>query len=126
MVAMNKLLDQRSIVARYVAVWNEPDAANRRASIESLWHPNGAHLSATKEAHGYAQLEQRIATTYQRWVVEEGCSFHSLGDVKHHHDALTFRWEMRSKSGKTESIGRDVILLDASGLFRCIYQFIEE
>ena len=126
MVAMNELLDPKTIVTRYVSVWIEPDAAARRARIEEIWTTDGAHLSATKEARGFDQLENRITNTYNEWVVNEKCSFRPLGDEHMHHDAITFRWEMLSHTGEVESIGRDVVLIDETGRIRCVYQFIEQ
>ena len=115
----------QDLVERYVALWNEPEAARRRAAIEALWAPNGAHFSPTLEAHGYDELEARVLRSHQRWVVDEGFVFRSTGDVLAHHDAVTFTWEMLPRDGgEAESIGRDFFVLDADGRVRAIYQFV--
>ena len=126
MVAMNTQINPKTLIDRYVAVWHEPEAARRRAAIESIWSPDGEHLSASKEARGYDQLEQRIADTYQRWVVEERCSFRALDEPIAHHDAIRFRWEMVSHDGQTESIGLDLFILNDDGSVARVYQFIEQ
>jgi len=113
------------LVERYVAIWHEPDAERRRAAVEVIWTPDGAHYSPTLEAHGYDELAARVQRSYQRWVADEGFVFRSAGDAAGHHDTLTFAWEMLPHDGgQIESVGRDFFLLAPDGRARAIYQFI--
>jgi hypothetical protein len=115
----------QDLVERYVAVWHEPDASKRRATIEALWAPDGAHYSPTLEANGYEELTARVLRSYQRWVVDEGMIFRALDDVREHHGALTFTWEMLPRDGgEIESVGRDVFLLAPDGRLQTVYQFV--
>lgn len=115
----------QDLVERYVALWNEPDAAKRRAAIEALWTPDGSHYSPTLEAHGYDELEARVLRSHQRWVVDQDFYFRSTGDVHTHHGVMTFTWEMLPRDGSSvESVGQDFFLLAPEGRARAIYQFI--
>jgi len=77
--------DAQDLTRRYVAVWNEPDAALRRKAIQELWTEDGAHIlqppaevrqaaaglgfaSAALEARGHDELEIRVTRAYQDFV----------------------------------------------------------
>ena len=77
-----------ALVDRYVAVWNEPDAALRRESIAALWAEDGAHFTLSLEARGYQALEARVAGAYEKWVKTEGFVFKSSGNA----DGAGRRW----------------------------------
>ena len=80
------------LAERYLALWNEPEADQRRRLIAELWTENGRHLlqppqeirtlaaqpgiglTAILEARGYEQIEARVASAYERWVGREGLS----------------------------------------------------
>jgi hypothetical protein len=115
----------QDLVERYVAVWHERDAARRRAAVEALWTPDGAHFSPTLEAHGYDELAARVLRSHQRWVLEQGYAFRSAGDIHAHHSVVAFTWEMFSPAGgSVESVGQDFLLLAPDGRARAVYQFV--
>jgi hypothetical protein len=115
----------QDLVDRYVALWNEPDPERRRAAIEALWAPDGSHVSPSLEAHGYDELAARVERSHQRWVVDEGYVFRAVPNALHHHDTVTFSWEMLPRQGgEVISEGRDFFLVDPSGRLRSVYQFI--
>jgi hypothetical protein len=120
------MFEPQQIVDRYIAIWHEPDAARRRVAVAELWRPDGACLSASIEAHGYDELEARVARAYQRWVADEECIFRPRTEVVSHHDALAFSWEMVPRAGgEAISIGRDFFVVDDDGRVRVVYQFVE-
>jgi len=53
------------LARRYVHIWNEADPAARRAQVAALWIENGTHYVRTREVHGHADLEVRVATSHQ-------------------------------------------------------------
>ena len=77
---------------RYLALWNEPDADQRRRMIGELWTQSGSQilqppmemreiaaspglgLAATLEARGHAELEARATASYEHWVPPKGSS----------------------------------------------------
>jgi hypothetical protein len=133
-------VDAERLVQRYVAVWNEPDPAARRKSIEQLWTEDGAHVlhppveirdaaaalgfvHPTLEARGYDELEARVTRAYDEFVAPGEYAFQATGQAVRLHDVVTFRWEMVPVGGG-EAVGGgvDVFVLD-DGRVRTDYQF---
>src|SRR5262249_3729613 len=79
---------------RYVAIWHEPDAEQRRRSVAQLWAEDGVQFTAWGEMRGHQALEKRIEAAYQEFVKTRGLLWRRAGDVHGHHDALKFTWEM--------------------------------
>ena len=113
-----------AFAARYVLLWNEPDAAARRRQIEALWIPDGANLTRTLEARGYDALEARVRASWEKWVRDAGCLFR-LRQAAAHHDAVRVQWEMVRPGGEVASVGNELLLLAADGRIRADYQFVD-
>jgi SnoaL-like domain len=120
-----RVADYSSLAERYVALWNEADAEQRKRAIAELWEENGGHVAPSVAVRGYEELEARVQRSHQRWVVEERCRFRSRGDATGHHDVMRFTWEMTGPDGSVESVGTDIFVLNDAGKIRCVYQFIE-
>jgi hypothetical protein len=118
--------DINQFVERYVNMWNEPDAEQRRATIRELWQEDASHLARTIEAVGHAGIETRVANAYQKWVKEKGNVFRLRDGVDGHHGTIKLRWEMLpAAGGEVISIGFDFLVLGEDGRIRAGYQFIE-
>ncbi len=62
-------------VARYVAVWNEPDPEARRAAVHALWAADGAQYLEETQFEGHRAIEVRIAEAHDEFVAgEASCS----------------------------------------------------
>lgn len=120
------MIDPNDLARRYVAVWNEPDAGVRREMISALFAPEAAHYTPSMEVHGHAELEERIATSYDKWVAPGGYVFRSVANADGHHDTVRFNWEMvRTATGEVDSVGFDFLTLGEDGRIRTDHQFIE-
>ena len=118
--------DIQAFVRDYIAVWNEPDAEQRRQIIRSLWQEDAHHLARTIEAVGHAGIEKRVTDAYDKWVREKGNVFRLRDGVDGHHDTIKLRWEMLpAQGGEVISIGFDFLVLGGDGRIRTGYQFIE-
>jgi hypothetical protein len=110
---------------RYAAVWNETDPERRRRAIAELWTPNGRHYVNTREACGYAALEQRITGSYEKNVRDGGRRFRAAQDARALRDAVTFHWEMLpADSDEVIATGLEFLILDREGHILVDYQFI--
>ena len=110
---------------RYAAVWNETDPERRRRAIAELWTPNGRHYVNTREARGYAALEQRITGSYEKNVRDGGRRFRAAQDARVLRDAVTFHWEMLpADSDEVIATGLEFLILDCEGRILVDYQFI--
>jgi hypothetical protein len=114
------------LTARYVAVWNEPDAATRDAGVAALWSADARACTSANEYVGVDAITGRVATAYEKFVAGQGYVFRSLGPAETHHDGVRIRWEMApSAGGDAVSGGAQFLLLDADGRIRLDYQFID-
>jgi len=110
---------------RYVAVWNEPDPARRRAAIAQLWVPEGEHFVRTQQVKGYEALEQRINGSHEKNVRDGGFRFASAGDAQRLHDAVMFHWHMvPAEGGPIAALGLEFLVLAADERIAADYQFI--
>jgi hypothetical protein len=117
--------DAQQLADRYAAVWNEADPVVRRAEIEQLWRPDGEHFVTTKEARGYAALEERVTGAYDKNVRLAGHSFRAVRNAQKLRDVVTFNWEMiEPATRKVLAIGLEFLRIDADGRIVSDHQFI--
>ena len=130
------------LAAKYMALWNEPDADRRRRLIAELWTEDGRHilqppqeireiaaqpgigLTAILEARGYEQIEARAASAYDQWVGSEGLSFRGRDDAERLGDVVKFHWEAVASDGGLFAVGLDFLILAADGRIERDYTFI--
>jgi hypothetical protein len=109
---------------RYVALWNEPDAAVRRRRIEALWTPAGATTNRLLDARGWDAIDARVTTAYESWVRDKDHAFRRRGEPLAHHGVVRLEWEMGPRAGGPPvSRGTNVLLLAADGRIVSDYQF---
>jgi hypothetical protein len=127
---------------RYIALWNEPDPDRRREMIAGLWTEDGSQIlqppeeirevaarpgigmTAILEARGYAEIEARAATAYEKWVGSEGLSFRRRDDVERLHDVVKFHWEAVTADGEVVAVGLNFLVLAADGRIQRDYTFV--
>jgi hypothetical protein len=110
---------------RYVAVWNETDPERRRRAIAELWMPEGRHYVDTREAQGYAALEQRITGSHEKNVRDGGHRFRAAQDARALRDVVAFRWEMLPVDGeRVVANGLVFLMLDREGRILVDYLFV--
>ena len=115
----------QQLADRYAAVWNEPDPVARRDAIEQLWVPDGLHGVSTRQARGYAALEERITGAHNTNVRDAGHRFRAVANAQGLRDVVTFNWEMvRPATGEVLAVGLEFLQVDAEGRIVTDYQFI--
>ena len=130
------------LMERYVALWNEPDAAAREAAVRSLWTPEGAQLlqaplelreraaalgfpAPVLTVRGHAELVTRVSRAYEEFVLGGGYRFRSRGTPARVADAFKLGWEMVDGAGNVAGGGTDILLLDLAGRIVTDYQFVD-
>ena len=114
------------LAARYVAVWNEPDATARDASVAALWGADARACTGANEYLGLDAITGRVATAYEKFVAGQGYVFRALGSAEAHHDGVRIRWAMAPLAGgDAVSGGVQFLLLDPDGRIHLDYQFID-
>jgi hypothetical protein len=130
------------LAEKYVALWNEPDAGQRRRMIAELWAEDGRHilqppqeiraiaaqpgiaLTASLQAQGYEEIEARAASAYEHWVGSEGLSFRGRDDADRLDDVVKLHWEAVAKDGTVVAVGLSFLVLAADGRIGRDYTFI--
>jgi hypothetical protein len=127
---------------KYVALWNEQDGERRHERLIELWAPearqvlkppaevtevaSGLGMTATLEARGHDQLENRVRRAYNEFVASGGYEFRRLGEAERLEDVVKFRWEMvPAGGGASAGVGLEILMLDPDGRIGTAYQFIE-
>ncbi len=113
------------LVARYIAVWNEPQTAARRKQIEALWAADGVHFTPSMEVRGHDAIERRVTVAWEKWVLGARHSFRACADADSHHGGIKFHWEMITPDGEVSSLGFDFLVLGTDGRIVADYQFLE-
>jgi hypothetical protein len=114
------------LVARYIAVWNEPDRARRRERVAGLWGEHGQSLQRVLDPRGIDAIAARVALSYDKWIAGRGFGFRASGSPQAHHDAVMCNWAMGpAGSHDVVSLGLSFLLLDASGRLHSDLQFAE-
>ena len=130
------------LAEKYVALWNEPDAGERRRMIAELWAEDGRHilqppqeirviaaqpgiaLTAILEARGYEQIEARATSAYEHWVGSERLSFRGRDDADRLGDVVKLHWEALAKDGTVFAVGLSFLVLAADGRIERDYTFV--
>ncbi|NEB92033.1 hypothetical protein [Streptomyces bauhiniae] len=119
-------MSAKELLDRYVAVWNEPDPAVRRAAVAALWTPDGLQHTQTRRFQGTEDLVARVTEAHDQFVAGQGLRFRAGGEPVGHHGALAFNWLMTpGDSENVLAVGFDVVLLDEDGRITTDYQFNE-
>ena len=141
---MSNQLDVKQCADRYVAQWNEPDPATRRALIRELWAPDGIQVLVDPpqairyaaaalafpvpplEVRGHDALNARVTRAYEMFVAPGEHVFEAADEpVLLLPDLLSLRWLMLSThTGETVGGGLDILSIDGDGLLRTDHQFI--
>ena len=120
------MVQVNDIVARYIALWNEPDPDKRRMEIVSLWSPDGLHFAKSHTCHGYAALESRVTGSYERSIAPGINVFRSANNVQSHHNVVRFNWHMQRKAtDEIAATGFELLVLADDGRIQADYQFID-
>ena len=114
--------DTTQIVARYLAVWSEPDPASRRAAIAGLWAGDGCEFVEGTQFRGHQELGARITAAYQEFVGSGRYAVTAASDVSRHDDIVTLTIQLTTPSGEIAWAARVFLLLDAGGLIKEDYQ----
>jgi hypothetical protein len=114
--------DFDAVVDRYLAVWNEPDAATRRAAIDDVFADGVRYVDPLAAVEGRDALDALIGAARQQFP---GFSFASGGPVDGHHDQVRFTWTLGPAGAEPPVAGFDVAELDGDGRIRQVFGFID-
>lgn len=118
----SKVRNLDELIDEYVAVWNEPDAAERRRRIESVWRDDGLTCSRAV-SRGYDEIEKRVTGSWQAYLRDGNYIFKPRRSVCHH-DVVRFEFVMVTvPHGQVADRGLSFLILDGNGRIQSDLQF---
>ena len=85
-----------AIVTRYMAAWNEPDEAARRALLEQCWSDDGVYLDPRASLTGRDELARHIGAMQ---ASRPGARLEFMSGIDVHHDVARFLWRLVRADG---------------------------
>ena len=93
------------IVTKYMAAWNEADAARRNALLEQCWADGGIYVDPGVELAGRDALTMHIA---KMQAGRPGARLEFMSGVDVHHRVLRFLWRLVRADGTFGDTSIDV------------------
>ncbi len=117
------IVDPALVAARYVAVWEEPDARLRRAAIIELWASEGVQFVEGAQFHGHEELVARVTHAHTEFVDSGEYTVADAGDATGHDDIVMFTIQLVSaRDRRVAWAARVFLLLDQDCRIRADYQ----
>jgi hypothetical protein len=116
---MSNLTD---LIDRYIAMWNDTDAARRRNLITQTWTEAASYLDPVMNGEGQAGIDAMVQGVQARFP---GHRFRRTSDVDAHHDRVRFSWELAPEDGPAVVNGTDFGVVAADGRLQTITGFFD-
>ncbi|WP_433216326.1 nuclear transport factor 2 family protein [Microtetraspora malaysiensis] len=115
--------DTNELVQRYLAAWNETDAAARQAVLEEVFAEDAIYTDPLVSVRGRAGLDATIAAVQGQFG---GLVFSLGGAVDAHHDIARFTWHLGPEGAEPLAIGFDVAVIGADGRISQVLGFLDK
>lgn len=111
-----------TIADRYLASWNEADAARRQALIAALWSPQGRYADPLMSGQGHDGIARMIEAARARFP---DLQFTPRGEPDGHGPFARFSWSLGPAGGAPVAGGTDVVRLDDQGRIAEVIGFLD-
>lgn len=111
------------LVTRYLACWNETDAAARRRLVDALFAEDATYTDPLADVAGRDAIDATIGAVQQQFA---GLAFSALGTADEHHDQARFAWGLGPAGADTLVDGFDVVRLDGQGRITAVLGFLDK
>lgn len=116
------MMDVNTLVADYLAMWNEPDAERRRDLVARTVTPDAEYVDPGMEGAGIDGIATMIGAAQEQFPGHR-FSLHSGPDE--HHDRVRFSWSLSADGAAPVAIGTDIVRLSDDGRMRLITGFLD-
>jgi len=110
------------LVDRYIAVWNETDAARRRALIEETWADDASYVDPLMAGKGYEGIDAMIGAVHERF---SGHHFRLSTKADGFGNYVRFSWDLVAPGGEAIVKGSDFAVVDAAGKLKSVTGFLD-
>lgn len=116
--------DFEELAQRYIAVWNEPDAARRRSAVAEVFTEDASYTDPLADVRGHDGVASVIEGAREMFP---GHLFRLVGGVDAHHDVARFGWELVPHGGGGSLvIGFDVAVRAPDGRLAAVHGFLDK
>jgi len=115
--------DSRATVTRYMAAWNEADAAIRQTLLEQCWADDGVYVDPNVQLAGRQQLSQHIAKVQ---ATRPGARVEFMSGIDIHHHVVRFLWRLVRPDGTVGDTSIDFGEIGSDGRLTKIIGFFGE
>jgi hypothetical protein len=116
------MTDAVNIAERYIDLWNETDAQNRRKMIASAWTEDAIYVDPLMKGQGHGEIDALIGAVHQRFP---GHRFTLKGTPDGHGDRLRFSWTLGAPDAAPVAHGTDFAVVAADGRLRSVSGFLD-
>jgi hypothetical protein len=113
--------DPTQVVERYLASFNETDAARRRQLLGGLYTIDSTYTDPHVDLCGLEEIDGFVAQTQERFP---GFTFTLGGTVDAHHNQARFQWHAGPDDAPDRYVGFDVVVTDGDRI-RNVYGFMD-
>ncbi|MDO3703211.1 nuclear transport factor 2 family protein [Micromonospora sp. C28SCA-DRY-2] len=115
--------DITDLVQRYLAAWNETDAAARQAVLREVFADDAVYTDPLVSVRGRDGLDATIAAVQGQFG---GLVFSLGGAVDTHHDIARFTWHLGPEGAEPVVVGFDVAVIGADGRISQVLGFLDK
>ncbi len=115
-------LDAVGIAHRYIALWNETDAARRHRLLAADWTADARYVDPLTSAIGAEQIDALVNAVQQRYP---GFRFHLKGHADAHGEHLRFSWTLGPSGAEDLIEGTDFAEVE-NGKLRSVTGFLDK
>lgn len=101
-------IDADTLLDRYIAVWNETDAARRRDLIARTWTEDAEYLDPVMQGSGHDGIDAMVAGVQERFADHR---FEAIGGAEIHNGRARFSWALVPADGDAIVKGTDFAVL---------------
>lgn len=110
------------IVEKYLAAWNERDAAARQARVVEAFTEEASYKDPLMQGTAHGAIDAMIAGAQGHFP---GHRFELAGTPDSHNDVLRFSWTLAAPGSEPVAKGTDFAVIAADGRLASVTGFID-
>jgi SnoaL-like domain len=111
-----------TVVADYIAMWNETDETERRALVARTTTEDATYVDPLTNGEGTDGIAAMIGGAQQQFP---GHAFALRSGPEVHHDRLRFSWTLAANGGDPVAVGTDFATVAFDGRLSAVTGFLE-
>jgi hypothetical protein len=117
------MIDAQTLATRYIASWNEADAAARGRLVEDLWTEDASYADPMMKADGQDAIAALIGGVHVQFP---GYRFALSGQPDGHGSFVRFSWSLAPSDGRVVARGTDFAAVAPDGRLTRVTGFLDQ